>query len=446
MKQMHDATRFYALRDQRTREYGVPDIFDTPVGIVVGPDAAATANGQLATLALVNMAARMHRHLRLRVPAAALIRPTLVPASRLNEAAVALARAIDPFIVIETADPGPIAVGLGADCPATVPWYVGASGQVALLGRAPQPLDDHGGPSLGAALAACLAAGCLCRQVLGRLVRPVRLSAWDCTEGDEATVGPVLAVPLDLGRVLQVGAGGVGACLGYWAWEFEVRGDWRVADRDRITVHNTNRSLPFFPAHAGWPDGEPQYKAAVVAPLVGGTAIPRWYHELEGDPFTPDLVLPLANEYGVRSLVAARGEPVIVHATTSRTWEAQFHRHLPGRDDCIVCRMPEPQAARLACATAAVSAAEQASTDAALPFLSATAGLLLLTGLFRLQHGVLADGAENLLAVSFDAVRRSTRRAVHGCRQGCQTVLPPGVRQTVHRGRRWSHLDPGAAA
>jgi hypothetical protein len=187
-----------------------------------------------------------------------------------------------------------------------------------------------------------------------------------------------------------------------------------------------------------------QNKAAVAAALVGGTPLAAWYHELDHDAIKPDLVLPLANEHEVRRLVAARGEPVVLHATTSRTWEAQLHRHIPDRDDCIVCRMPEAQAGpRFGCATVALPRADSQSSDGALPFLSATAGLLLVAGLFRLRHGVLAGGPENLYAVCFANLRRAARVGV--CRCDCGRGLSPGVRRRVHAGRRWSHLDLAAA-
>ena len=125
--------------------------------------------------------------------------------------------------------------------------------------------------------------------------------------------------------------------------------------------------------------------------------------------------------------------------------EAQLHRHIPDRDDCIVCRMPEATAApRFGCAAVALPQAGAPSADGALPFLSATAGLLLLSGLFRLQHGALAAGPENLYAVCFDNVRRAAR--VGACRCGCGAVLSRGARRRVHAGRRWSHLDLAAAA
>ncbi|HVT70441.1 MAG TPA: hypothetical protein VHF26_22030, partial [Trebonia sp.] len=288
---MTDRDRFYEERDRRTRECGVTGVFDVPVGLVVGADAARSPNGQLATLALVNMLARLHRHLCLQIPPAPVLRPSLVPATRLDEAAAELARAIDPFTRIDVGVPCIHAVALGVDVPAGAPWYAAADGQVAVLDRRPLSFGAGDEPTLGAALAACLAAANLLRQVQGRTLRPVRLSAWDFREGDEAGRGPQLAGQLDVGTVLQAGAGGVGNCHAYWLREFGVRGEWRVIDRDLAALHNTNRCLGLFPRDAGWPGAQPRNKAEAAAALFGGRSEPVWFDEFDHDTFCPDLVL-----------------------------------------------------------------------------------------------------------------------------------------------------------
>jgi molybdopterin/thiamine biosynthesis adenylyltransferase len=444
---MTDRERFYSERDRRTLEFGVPDVFDVPVGVFVGADAGGTVAGQFAVLAMVNMLARLHRHLSVRIPPAPLHGPSLAGVGRLDEACAAVARSVDPFIRYETDSPCTHAVGLGAAAPAGLPWYAGADGQVALIDRSPVGFVPGDSPSLGAALAACMAASNVLGQVLGHAQRPVRLSAWDLGEGEEAGRGPAILGPVDVGDVLQVGAGGVGSCLAYWLCEFGIAGRWRVLDGDDVELHNTNRSLGLFPADAGWPGGQPRNKAEAGAKLIGAGHEPVWYEQFNQEAFRPDLVLPLANERDVRALIGARGEPLLLHATTSRLWEAQLHRHIPGRDDCITCRMPEPrEEVRFACSTVKLREGGSPSTDAALPFLSAAAGLLLLGGLFRLQHGELVADSQNLWAVCFKDARRHGRRAVHHCSGGCGKVLTPGARRKVHAGRRWSHLDPASSA
>jgi hypothetical protein len=138
---------------------------------------------------------------------------------------------------------------------------------------------------------------------------------------------------------------------------------------------------------------------------------------------------------------------VLLHATTSRTWEAQLHRHLPDQDDCITCRMPDPASqVQFMCATAPIEQSGGSSTDAALPFLSATAGLLLLSALYRLQLGQIATGPHNCWAVCFRDVRHNARHRIFTCREGCTTTLPARVRHRIHADRRWSHLDASSGA
>jgi len=55
---MSNRERFYHERDLRSRDYGLEkSVFDEPVEIVVGQDAANCLRGQQATLALINMVA-----------------------------------------------------------------------------------------------------------------------------------------------------------------------------------------------------------------------------------------------------------------------------------------------------------------------------------------------------------------------------------------------------
>lgn len=339
---MNSRDQFYQQRDRRTVEYGVSDVFERPVAVFIGRQAASCRRGQVATLALVNMLARIHRYVQLDIPSTHLIVPSIVPAQRLDEAAHELARAVDPFIKLGHPD-GRFAasIGLGDDAPGGLDWYAGATSQIAVVDGSPVSFDLHETPSLGACLSACLAAGSVLAQVLGRPVRSQTVSAWNLREGSDAAPGPEFESPLNVGDVMVVGAGGVGSCFAYWLREFGVKGRWPVVDRDKAELHNTNRCLGLFPRDTDWAGQTPRFKADVAAGLFGGKPHRVWYEDVgHDDGFRPDLVLPLANERNVRHSIACRGEPLLVHATTSTMWEAQLHRHIPDRDDCISCRMP----------------------------------------------------------------------------------------------------------
>jgi hypothetical protein len=129
-----------------------------------------------------------------------------------------------------------------------------------------------------------------------------------------------------------------------------------------------------------------------------------------------------SNARGVRPATAARGDPIVVHATTGDGWTAELHRHLRGRDDCISCRIPEDEQATFVCAIGEVSAPEGESTDAALPFLSAASGLMLARFLDAMSRGDddLIDGSRNHWAIAFG---------------------PPGIEVAELKSRRWPPRD-----
>ncbi len=117
-------------------------------------------------------------------------------------------------------------------------------------------------------------------------------------------------------------------------------------------------------------------------------AYDHWFDEFENHGKRWDIVLPLANERGVRGLLQASYPPLMIHATTSPNWQTQLHRNRPGRDRCISCRLPESHLPPPACAIGSIGVnnlGEEHPPDAALPFLSAAAGLLIVADLLRLE-------------------------------------------------------------
>lgn len=174
--------------------------------------------------------------------------------------------------------------------------------------------------------------------------------------------------------------------------------------------------------------------------MLGATPYPAWYHEwVRGTLPRYDLILPLANEHDVRHAIASLYEPLLIHSSTSSTGAAQLHRHIPGRDDCLDCRLPGKKA-RLACSTAVVEAEDGTSTDAALPFLSAAAGLMLTSALLRLQAGELATMDSlvewNLLA------KHDVWNSFHtSCHEACAALqVPEELRRALSARKRWHEL------
>jgi hypothetical protein len=195
------------------------------------------------------------------------------------------------------------------------------------------------------------------RALYGHPARSRRASLWNLGEGDAAETGPALRMsPIDVGDVTVIGAGAVGSAFAYWIRQLGHVGHWVVVDHDRAELHNTNRCLGMIAADAGWaggsPGGAPAGKAQLAASLMDAEAYDGWYHEWVSLPGRrPDLVLPLANEFDVRRAIGQRGEPVLIHATTSPNWTAELHRHLARRDGCIDCRLPQAATGAFRCAT-----------------------------------------------------------------------------------------------
>jgi hypothetical protein len=321
-------------------------------------------------------------------------------------------------------------------------YYVGADRFTAILATEPVPIADAQATVLGAGLAACLADAALFGHERRRAA-PRRVSLWDFSDGSDAAPGPDQVSPIDVGDVFLVGAGAVCSALCYWLAELGVNGRWSIADGDSAELHNTNRSLGLLAADAGWPDTNPVNKAIAAARLIGAEPFPGWYHEwleTHGNA-RPDLVLPLANDYGARHAIGQRGDNLLLHATTSRNWTSELHRHIAGRDDCIDCRIPTEAQPRFTCSSGpALPKTTTASPDAALPFLSAAAGLLLAAGLVRLQHGTLQAGPHNHWRLHLELAQRTWQQSRHRCREGCAQVLDPLTRQAVNAGTRWAAL------
>ncbi len=451
---------FYTERDRRTRQYGGhDDALERPVRIVVGPDIAATRGGQIATLALVNLAARAHRRIHLDIPAVALTARSLVPATDLHAAAIATAMAITPVLDLTT---GPdsaagsqiITVGLGRQVPDDLDLHLGWVGGCGTVtpGRSTTGTWDPNSV-FGAATAAVLGASALFRLAHQLPVRPARFNPVELTADDQAGHTDRTG-PIDVGRVLIVGAGAVASGLAHWARELGITGAWDIVDADLLELHNTNRGMTMTAAHAGWPDGEPSHPAqnkatAAAAALDGATAHPQWYDQWQPDHDERyDLVLCLANQRGVRTLVSHRGEPLLLHATTSHDWTAELHRHLPDRDDCPACRIPDHTVPRMACATGTVDPTQPDSPDAALPFLSGAAGLLLAAAFADLPHAAAMQGLTNHWQLDLTLTEPILRPHQHPPRAGCRHIQPPIVRRAIHAGSpgRWDHLDVVAFA
>ncbi|MGQ0678171.1 MAG: ThiF family adenylyltransferase [Actinomycetota bacterium] len=416
------------------------------MSILAGQDVVDTPTGQTLILAAVNMAARVHRRIAIDIPDAELLVPTLVAATSLRDAAFALALAIDPFLDLrDTGEKEAPSLGIGQRAGSV---NVGAKGYRASVSVGSLLIGDHPAGILGAGLAACLGTSALLQLVTGQIPAERVVSLWCFGEGDLDEVGPEVPVgPLKVGeRVALIGAGAVGSAIAYWLRLIGVEGEWVFVDHDEVELHNTNRSIGQLVEDAGWaaglPGGIPRGKANVAAELIGGYHFDGWYDEWIQDARRPDLIIPVANDRGLRQVIGRLGMPLLMHGATSANWTAELHRHGP-RDDCPACRFPHNTIPDFGCSEGPLDPGieKEESPDAALPFLSAAAGLLVVAGLTQLENGYL-DVRHNHHRLLFQsAINTSWLNTIHSCHDGCRIRPTPGVRRQLNRGRRWGHLD-----
>jgi hypothetical protein len=443
-----DCAEFYSLRDLRTVEYVGTQPFNVrPVHVAIDDKTALTLAGQLALLALANQLARVHRRITFGLGTPSLPLAVKVPlaSGTLGETLLSSVGRIDPcgeFRLGAPPNERVVSLGLGSEVGAGFDWYIGADRAIGELAKSPSGFSNAASTLRGAALASCLGAAAIFRTMIGLETRPRRVSAWNYVEGDDSDPGPETLEPLDVGRVLVVGAGAVAAALVYWLVPIGITGDWTILDPDELALHNTNRGLIFTPADAGWPDGIPRGKAELLAGFIpGSVSDPSWYHESNFVEDHYDVVLGLANDHDVRHFIASRSNTVTLHATTGADWLSQLHRHITGLDDCIWCRAGEIKAAAFQCSTSEVKVPGESKTDAALPFLSAASGLMLATALQRLQLGDLANQDRNDWRWDFDSTYRITSSSFRRCREGCSRIQPADIRRKMNENGRWRELD-----
>lgn len=450
-----DAKAFYGARDVRTVQYGA-DIaaLSRPVGVLVPIEVARTRAGQVAAFALVEMLLRVHRNVRIDAPDVSVVCPGR--SGNLRTALAETAAAIDPFQDVsrpQAADEIIIVVG---DEPLvgerlSLHWR-GGRGEIRVDGGVPagpdniSEVEDADAHLLGAATAATLAAAALFRLAHGATPRAAAVNVLERTADEHAGVTSALG-PIEVGDTVVIGAGAVAHGLGYWVRTFGHTGAWTIVDRDVSALHNSSRCLGMTAADAGWPLGRPtgraRNKVDSVADLIGAATVPSWWHERPYDVGTrPDLLVVLANEQGVRTDVATLGLPLMLQATTSPDWTAELHRHIAGHDDCPGCRIPE-RPGQLSCAIGASSPGAGESSDAALPFLSAGAGLLLAAALLDLNEaGQVVAGRVNHWRLHLELGARLWQRLPHPGGT-CPHELPMAVRKRLQAKavRRWDHLD-----
>lgn len=385
---------FYAQRDSRTTQYtGSSDYRDLRVAVSIDAAEANTVSGQITFLTIANLLARWCRNARFIAPSIELhprVRSLLDGNPGLDEGAAVIAAGADPFGDFGVGVTGwredfQIHVGVR---PSGERWRVLGRGWLALAGDAVQQRAEKDGDAVfGAVLAACVGTAQAFRIATGhRRLNDIQLSLWNLRGAASALDGPSFSAG-DLGRVHLVGCGAVGSAIAYLLplARLSASGGLALVDGDDVDVSNLNRSPLFRYKDVAKP------KVSVVSSYLRRNGLgvhehEKWYDEAvaSGDLWAirPDVVIPAANDRGVRHTIQGQVPPLQVYGTTGRNWDAFLGRHIPLQEDCLACRFPLPQPPGelpFRCSEAPITSPavlESDSIDAALPFLSTTAAVL----------------------------------------------------------------------
>ncbi len=451
MTSEHD---FYLQRDQRTVYYiQNTKVEPRPVQVCWGEDAARSPASQVLLLALSNQLARFCRCAGFSGPNAPLLVPAPLGGTSLHDAIATGCYRIDPCGRWEIGEVPQAVFRLGVGRQSgRADIFLGAAGWIAyVVDQATDlpPHADNASDVLGAGMAACFGVANAFKVSLGLPQQLIHgtLSLWSFGQIGQALQGPPL-VATDLGDVLMVGAGAVAAALIYWLSFLPISGRWDIVDHDEVQLDNTNRGPLFTAEDAGWGDHSRKKKANVLARyLEHAQPHDYWFDEFEAGGRRWDLILPLANERKVRGLLQASRPPLMIHATTSPNWQTQLHRHRPGRDRCLACRLPDANLPTPACAAAPLYVPDSGQgrpPDAALPFLSAAAGLLIAADLLRLGLDGYESEYGNLFTLDwFGDMGRPTVRHEQ-CQPSCPGWGDPAVRYILNYRTRWYSLDQEA--
>lgn|GEM_PF-1439677 len=477
------AESFYRARDDRTTR-NVGDLAThayRAVEIHVDPGAAANLTVQRTALTVANLTARWARRVRIVLAADAPLAPILRRdgAACLSDRLIREMCTADPFGEFNIAVTG-ASVAKNGRAPLRLfvgPWtlrpqalssedyQVHASSWTALGRRAgtqwrlPGIMNGAEATAAAAGLAGALGAADLFKRAVGHVrANWMPTFAWDTWAGildtspmAWSTVGP-RPVPehLDFGETLLAGVGAIGSAFIYLADFMPLSGALTLLDRDAIEITNLNRTPLFTVMHAL---DEPNKTGAVAAYLSGrGVKVEsltgQWRENaaaLAQRPF--DAWISLTNEDGAWAEVPFQLPPVVLHSTTTSGWGFGMGRHIPGREDCTLCRLPRPATEfRGPCAQGEIApSVDREPVRASLPFLSTAAAALLLTAYLQLGEGSAAVSLPNDLSADLGsglpALIALHRGPSVGCR-GCYAQSSAAWHSRGGRGRFAHYSTP----
>ena len=377
-----------AERDSRSLRYAgrVLDP-DRWIALRADPAYASRYDGQVAILVAANLFGRMTPALALDIPVVPIVEPLPRSGTDLRSFLMDRLYAADPFgkFSCRNAADGDYLVHFGRTGSSSV---VHGSGWNLYAGPAPSTLaiDDTANP-IGPAMAAILSGAEAFRSSLSHPAAfQLNALTWKANFVSPDTA-PLSATPSP-GVLWFVGLGSVGTAVLYFLSLATRCFSAHLFDMDDVNIHNLDRSPLFQSRHVGRKKvtAAEEYLTEICA--NGVDAEPVALHEsatwLDRSPAVPDMLIPAANEFNVRTIVENGFPPLQIYGTTGRNWQAAVVRHTPLEDPCSCCLFPETAYTPTVCSTGSVQQPDTGSrVDAALPFLSFAAGAMAVAEVLK---------------------------------------------------------------
>jgi len=382
---------WYSERNDRSLRYAgrvLPP--DRPILLKLPEESAASYDNQVSAIVATTLLSRMTPAVAFDLPSVDIAAPLPWAGNNLRDHLREIAFAADPAGMFETRSErdGDYILTFGrAQSAATVH----GSGWNAFVGPSQSMLPDSAEQNpIGPALASIVAVARLFALQMKPIDGSHRLNAFNW-RSDVLQESVNYDATHDFGSIWTIGTGSVGTAALYFLTLATRRFSSVMFDMDFVKIHNLDRS-PIFTAHDTDLKTKKVHATAAYLRSVGvRNVIPEpepldnsdlWLSRQAG---TPDLVIAAANERDVRSLIERSAPPLQIYGTTGANWEASVVRHVPLVDACSCCLFPpERQELSTVCATgeATLTTAEE-TVDAALPFLSFAAGLMVAAEILK---------------------------------------------------------------
>lgn len=397
-------TGFYEKRDDRTNLVTNSDHYqDAPILLAIEQDKATSVSGQVMALTSAVLASRFNRNVDLAypdIPLESLVSHPLLP-ERLRTRAVTEMELGDPFGEFTGVDREEIADSdTDYSCALTIGnpsvqaekiIRIDSCGWAARITRNEQirGFNETSPNPIGPAAAACFGIAELFKSLIGcpPEQQPGNFTFDALTlrvePGELHTTAPAFPDNIELGTVELVGVGSIGSSLLYMLPMLPIEGTFTLTDPDVVEYSNLNRSPIFNVKDAA----EERNKTLAGERFICDSVDVRTFSERYGasraqDDVVPDIVLPEVDSDQARADIQYSRPPLMLETTTNES-SVNVARHIPIVDACLLCHFPPGESSYTpACATLDNGSIpdpdeEEEGPDAALPFVSTLAGILL---------------------------------------------------------------------